>query len=101
MSTASRAAGSNFIRTYWNRASTWAHEAMHITWLADPIATGEKYMRDIVIYRGSQRWNAYGMLDVKYLSYSEIVLPTSPYNNPQNYAYYVSPTVTAAAGNHV
>ena len=74
---------------------------MHITWLADPIAKGEEWMGDIVIHGRSQSWSAYRTLDVKYLSYSENVLPTSPYNNPQNYAYYVSPTVTATAGNHV
>ena len=79
----------NFLRVYWNRACVWAHEVMHVSWLASPVGTGQKYMSDISVYGTSSSWKAYSMTDAKYLSFSDSVLSTSPFNNPQNYAWYM------------
>ena len=76
----------NNLRQYWNRACVWAHESLHVSWLGTPIASGERYMRDIVI---SYSWKAYRVVDTKYLSYSDGVLNWEAFNNPQNYAYFM------------
>lgn len=79
----------NNIKMYYNRAVTWSHEVMHIGWVATPIATGRTWMTDEVIYGEGASWKAYRVLDTKYFSYSGLALPTAPYNNPQNYAYFL------------
>ena len=79
----------DFLRDYWTRACVWAHEAMHITFLAKSFPTGGGGLEDHTIKNPQTSWSAYSTLDTKYLSFSDNIVTYASFNNPQNYAYYL------------
>ncbi|KAF2495869.1 hypothetical protein BU16DRAFT_617404 [Lophium mytilinum] len=77
----------NWLDNYANRATTVAHELLHISWIGSPIdSPARNQLIDIFMPDGN--WKAYRTVDCKYLAHSEIEPDVQHVNNVNNYMWW-------------
>ncbi|KAF1938131.1 hypothetical protein EJ02DRAFT_437367 [Clathrospora elynae] len=77
---------------YWNRATVWAHEIMHVSWIGkvNSDVVGGGWMTDIKYGRitNGPKWKQYRVLDSKWLALGDESPAYAASHNPQNYAWF-------------